>query len=412
MKLFLASLLFSAACALPAKRQSETPKALYFLENHPDGGSIVSLELMGDGKLGEPKKTSTGGFGLQSKIYGTGLDFPADPLLSQGAVTVRDNLLFTVNSGSNTISLFTIDPERPWDITLVGTADSLGEFPVSIDYSPKLRKACVLNGGAVGGIACYHVGESYELHQDGPFRPFPAGLRNNTTPMQGPPNSTAQISFNPNQDAVFASIKGDHTASPQLPGNMLIWPVDEMGMIRSDSDPIIGQVDGIPMDYAFTWISPSRLFLIDPSYGGSILSFGPAPDYQIREDNHLYVPAQNFSCWSAWEPSSKTLYMVDAMSPYIFTLDEETGEYKDEIYVDIPVDGQYAFGKDELGILDVDIVDGYMYGCSGTGGIPIFDLKTNQQIEYVDLTSVLDGKFMQGMTHWPKMGDDLVLRSE
>lgn len=101
MKLLLTSLLFSAACALPTQRQSETPKALYFLENHPDGGSIVSLELMGDGKLGEPKKTSTGGFGLQSKIYGTGLDFPADPLLSQGAVTVRDNVSQTSHDREN-----------------------------------------------------------------------------------------------------------------------------------------------------------------------------------------------------------------------------------------------------------------------------------------------------------------------
>ena len=44
-----------------------------------------------------------------------------------------------VNAGSNTLSLFKIDPADPTKLTKVGNdADTLGEFPVSVAFSQKL----------------------------------------------------------------------------------------------------------------------------------------------------------------------------------------------------------------------------------------------------------------------------------
>lgn len=48
--------------------------------------------------------------------------------------------LFTVNAGSNTVSMFAIDPESPRHLRLVGKpVDTLGEFPQSVAYSPRLQ---------------------------------------------------------------------------------------------------------------------------------------------------------------------------------------------------------------------------------------------------------------------------------
>ena len=50
-----------------------------------------------------------------------------------------EQYLFTVNPGSNSVSMFTIDSFDPLHPTLVGKpADTLGEFPVSLAYSSSL----------------------------------------------------------------------------------------------------------------------------------------------------------------------------------------------------------------------------------------------------------------------------------
>jgi uncharacterized membrane protein (UPF0182 family) len=47
--------------------------------------------------------------------------------------------LFTVNAGSNTVSMFWIDKTDPSHPTLINTAPTLGEFPSSVAYSSKLK---------------------------------------------------------------------------------------------------------------------------------------------------------------------------------------------------------------------------------------------------------------------------------
>jgi len=48
--------------------------------------------------------------------------------------------LFTVNAGSNTVSMFFINPEDPWNPQLVGIpAATLGETPITVAYSPELK---------------------------------------------------------------------------------------------------------------------------------------------------------------------------------------------------------------------------------------------------------------------------------
>ena len=44
-----------------------------------------------------------------------------------------------MNAGSNTLAMLKIEPSDPWHPTLVGTADTMGEFPMSVAYSDSLQ---------------------------------------------------------------------------------------------------------------------------------------------------------------------------------------------------------------------------------------------------------------------------------
>jgi hypothetical protein len=63
--------------------------------------------------------------------------------------------LFTVNAGSNTISMFTIDKADPTKLKMVGKPVAVpGEFPNTIAASEKNKLVCVGMTGAVAGISC------------------------------------------------------------------------------------------------------------------------------------------------------------------------------------------------------------------------------------------------------------------
>lgn len=81
------------------------------------------------------------------------IDHFTDTLFSQDSVVLEHNVslvahssdtsanrrqyLFTVNTGSNTISMFFVDKEDPQHPKLLNTAPTLGDFPVSVAYSSK-----------------------------------------------------------------------------------------------------------------------------------------------------------------------------------------------------------------------------------------------------------------------------------
>ena len=95
-----------------------------------------------------------GGRGSHGKSNGP------DALFSQGSIKAskKGQVLATVNAGSNTISLFSIDPKDPTSLTPLGDpVSSEGEFPISLAFNADGTRLCVLNGGAVSGVNCYKV---------------------------------------------------------------------------------------------------------------------------------------------------------------------------------------------------------------------------------------------------------------
>ena len=305
-------------------------------------------------------------------------------------------MLFAVNAGSNTLSMFTIDPKNPSKPKLVGSpVDTLGEFPISVDYSPKLRQACVLNGGKKVGVACFTVDHVHGLKAKGPLRKMGKSYANETTPASGVIGTAAQVLFNPDSSAVFATVKGNGFFPPLQLGSMVAWPVTN-GEV-STKEPVLSQIPGIHMDFGFEFINKSTIFLTDASSGTSLLHVGA--DLKATETVHTQVPGQFITCWTAYERSLNTLYAMDGARNLIYLINPQTGAHFDNITVTTPPAADKMIHTE--GVYDSAIKNGKMYSIAYTNGLLVFDLATKKQMQYLDLTSYGERPHWQGMAVWP-----------
>lgn len=86
-----------------------------------------------------------------------------------------------VNAGSNTLTMFSFAASNPTSLTMVGKpVNTIGEFPVSVTYSSALKLACVINGGAVDGVACFKVSPTGLSTPEKATRPL--SIKNTTPP--------------------------------------------------------------------------------------------------------------------------------------------------------------------------------------------------------------------------------------
>ena len=100
-------------------------KAIYFMTNQ-DENSVIMLPVQADGTLAAGSIIATGGEGASLIDAMTGQPAKTDTLASQGAVRVVGSSLFAVNPGSNSLSMFAIDPQDPAKLSAVGQAVSTG----------------------------------------------------------------------------------------------------------------------------------------------------------------------------------------------------------------------------------------------------------------------------------------------
>ena len=106
-----------------------------------------------------------------------------DPLVSQGSLIVYSNYLFAVNAGSNSLSMFWINPYDATQLTLISTQPTYGWYPVSVTVNDLY--ACVLTGGNATGIRCFTY-DSYGLHWVPSFDRDLTSCISQTIPPTGP----------------------------------------------------------------------------------------------------------------------------------------------------------------------------------------------------------------------------------
>ena len=136
-----------AAAALLAGPASAHPQrsAVFVQTDDPAGNTIVAYDRAPDGSLSQAGSYRTGGLG--GVLDGSVVDHVA----SQGSLQLDHGLLYAVNAGSDTITVFGVDGDR---LVRRQVLPSFGHFPASIAVHGNL--VYVLNargGGSVQGYA-------------------------------------------------------------------------------------------------------------------------------------------------------------------------------------------------------------------------------------------------------------------
>src|SRR5262249_34329511 len=140
--------LAAATLAVSGAAGAWADRAVFVQTDNPAGNQIVSYDRGSDGTLTPAGTYDTGGLG--GALEGSGVDH----LPSQGSLTYdrQDGLLYAVNAGSDTLSVFAVFGDR---LALRQVLGSGGSFPVSIAASNGL--VYVLNGLDGGSLQGFRV---------------------------------------------------------------------------------------------------------------------------------------------------------------------------------------------------------------------------------------------------------------
>ncbi|TFK68243.1 hypothetical protein BDN72DRAFT_769572 [Pluteus cervinus] len=262
---------------------------------------ILSANIAQDGSLTFGNAVATGGAGAHGLAD---LSAP-DPLFAQGAVKVSAaaKMLAAVNPGSNTVSLFSIDPNNPGKLTMVGfPISSEGEFPMSLAFDKEGKNLCVLNGGAVNGVACFDVDAQKGLTpKSNTLRSL--GL-NQTTPATGPAGTASHILFSEDGTKLHASVKG----VPPQPGFIASFDVESDGSLSKDFTPSVPAQGGL-LPFSMTVIPGKNAILAtDAGIGFDIFDFS-----QGLQASSSVVPidGQKATCWSSFSKKTGNFYLTD-----------------------------------------------------------------------------------------------------
>ncbi|KAL0573688.1 hypothetical protein V5O48_008259 [Marasmius crinis-equi] len=287
-----------------------TAGAAFFITNEPDGNFVVSADIGQDGKLNLRQAVSTGGIGLHGNDSGAN---GPDPLFTQGAVKVSAaaSMLATVNPGSNTISIFSIDKNDPAKLDRVGDPiGSGGEFPVSVAFNKAGDMLCALNGGEVNGVSCFKVDKNKGL--------VPAASTNRrldlnqTTPANGPAGTVSHVVFSEDNKQLVASVKG----VPPNPGFLAVWDVSEDGSLSKDFRSIAPAKGGL-LPFSMTIIPGKNAILAtDAGIGFDVFDFGAADKNILKstaegKSSANAIDGQSATCWSSFSPKTGNFYLTD-----------------------------------------------------------------------------------------------------
>lgn len=348
----IAVLAFADAILAAPQYGSPTPSsstaAVYFITNAKQN-SVVSIPVGADGLLsGSPVLTSTGGQGLGG-MRGDGTAAIPDSLFSQGALRVVGEYLFAVNSGSHTLSLFRISPKNPAELTLIGTPQSTGgEFPISVAYSAALKTACVVNGGAADGVACFSVSNKGLRALDASPRPLGLGQ---TTPAVGPPNTASDISFNRDSTALMVTVKGNPAVNNT--GFVAVYPVSSHGAVSRH--PVKSSPPGTVLPFGIASVGTSSIVIADPAIGAALLLVDPST-FSTSTTALIPVVNQTAICWSAYSPVTRMAYLADAGVNRIVAVNAQTGA----------IAAQTPLANGNRGMFDIVASGAFLYALAPT----------------------------------------------
>ena len=142
----LGLLIIHVGSEISSEESNDGIDAVYTMSNAAPINQVFSFSINRNGRLGRRRRTiNTNGAGVNTSAN--------DPLSSQSRVVVYSNFLFVVNAGSDSLSMFAIDPKDATQLTSISVRQTNGRFPVSVTVNS--RYVCVLTGGNPAGIRCF-----------------------------------------------------------------------------------------------------------------------------------------------------------------------------------------------------------------------------------------------------------------
>ncbi|ROT31489.1 beta-propeller fold lactonase family protein [Micromonospora sp. HM5-17] len=271
----LGGLVASLALTVPAEadgppRPGRTEGLVFVQTNNFLGNAIRVYERDDAGQLTFSGEFETGGLG------GSTLNPPVDPLASQHSLAFHDGLLFAVNAGSNTVTLFRV---RGTTLERRQVIWSGGLLPVSVAVHDDL--VYVLNAGGEGVVQGYRL-ERDELH------PIPGAQRSLGLGNPNPPpfgDAPAQVGVDPEGRFVLVTTKSHDIIDT--------FRIESGG--RLSAEPVANPAEGMPFGFTVdhrggvmvTLAAANAVirYLIDEE-SGKLTAVGPA------------VPnGQTASCW-------------------------------------------------------------------------------------------------------------------
>jgi 6-phosphogluconolactonase (cycloisomerase 2 family) len=170
--------------------------AVFVQTDNTAGNQVVAYDRAGDGALTLATTYNTDGLGgiLSGSVV--------DHLASQGSLTYdhRNDLLFAVNAGSNTISVFSVRGDR---LRLTQVLGSGGTFPVSVAVHGDL--VYVVNAENGGSVQGYRISFGYVLPIWHSNRSL--GLDPTATPQFT--NTPGQVAFSPDGSQLVVTTKAN-----------------------------------------------------------------------------------------------------------------------------------------------------------------------------------------------------------
>lgn len=263
----------ASAAAAPAPRPTGSQGPVFVQTDDPAGNTVVAYRRAADGSLRQQGVFSTGGNGgiLDGSVV--------DHLASQGSLTYdcTHHLLFAVNAGSNTVTVFSVDGDRLHREQVVSSG---GTFPVSVTVHKD--RVYVLNAREGGSVQGYRIGKDKQLQRVTSWN-RKLGLDTTTAPEFT--HTPAQVSFTPDGSQLVVTTKSGGSS------------IDVFGLSASGAPsarPTVNAENG-KQPFGFTFDAQSRLIVTD-GLNNAVLTFRLQRDGKVVPLDNA-PSGQQATCW-------------------------------------------------------------------------------------------------------------------
>jgi 6-phosphogluconolactonase (cycloisomerase 2 family) len=262
--------------------------AVFVQTDNPSGNQVVVLDQHVDGRLSERAVVSTGGLGGQSQ------GAVVDQLASQNSLVYdsEQHLLFAVNAGSNTLSVFSAHGR---DLRLLQVVPTGGVFPDSVAVSGNL--VYVLNAGNTGTVTGYRIVNHGLVAMAGASR----SLHLSNT---DPPNfltSPGDIGFSPDGSELIVTTKGSTSS-------LEVFKVNPHGMLTG-RPTVTADPGNVPFSFAFT---PSSQLVVAEAGNSTVHTFALGAHGALTSLSASVPDGQTALCWIT--PVGAYFYVANAGS--------------------------------------------------------------------------------------------------